>query len=129
MMPDRENVITHLQIINIWAAFARERDLQFFTAKRLEDIVSWTDDALALLNDYDTQLQYRDDHIAEYEKEIKRLEGLLKEQEAVEPLPQNSNGWVRTIKLWYCGACHSKISRRTSKYCPNCGKPILWEGR
>ena len=54
---------------------------------------------------------------------------LLKEQEAVKPLPQNSNGWVRTIKLWYCGACHSKISRRTSKYCPNCGKPILWEGR
>ena len=54
---------------------------------------------------------------------------LLKEQEAVKPLPQNSNGLVRTIKLWYCGACHSKISRRTSKYCPNCGKPILWEGR
>lgn len=53
----------------------------------------------------------------------------IEEQEAVEPLPQNSNGWVRTIKLWYCGACHSKISRRTSKYCPNCGKPILWEGR
>ena len=53
----------------------------------------------------------------------------LKEQEAVEPLPQNSNGWVRTIKLWYCGACHSKISRRTSKYCPNCGKPVLWKGR
>jgi len=54
---------------------------------------------------------------------------LLKEHEAVEPLPQNSNGWVRTITLWYCGACHAKISRRTSKYCPNCGKPILWEGR
>ena len=53
----------------------------------------------------------------------------VKEQEAVKPLPQKSNGWVRTIKLWYCGSCHSKISRRTSKYCPNCGKPILWEGR
>ena len=51
---------------------------------------------------------------------------LLKEQEAVEPLPQNSNGWVRTIKLWYCGACHSKISRRTSKYCPNCGRKVKW---
>ena len=48
---DRENVITHLQIINTWAAFARERDLQFFTAKHLDDIVSWTDDALALLKE------------------------------------------------------------------------------
>lgn len=54
---------------------------------------------------------------------------LLKEQDAVEPRTKPSGGWVRTIKLWYCGACHSKISRRTSKYCPNCGKPILWEGR
>ena len=100
-MADRETVVTHLQIIHTWAEFARERDLQFFTAKHLEDIAKWSDDALAL----------------------------LKEPEAVEPLPQNSNGWVRTIKLWYCGACHSKISRRSSKYCQNCGKPILWEGR
>ena len=46
---DRENVITHLQIIHTWAEFARERDLQFFTAKHLEDIAQWADDALELL--------------------------------------------------------------------------------
>ena len=52
-MPDRESVITHLQIIHIWAEFARERDLQFFTPKHLEDIAEWTDDALELLKEQD----------------------------------------------------------------------------
>ena len=46
---DRETVITHLQIIHTWAEFARERDLQFFTAKHLEDIAQWADDAIAML--------------------------------------------------------------------------------
>ena len=50
-MPDRESVITHLQIIHTWAEFARERDLQFFTAKHLEDIAKWTDDAIELMNE------------------------------------------------------------------------------
>ena len=50
-MPDQELVITHLQIIHTWAAFARERDLQFFTAKHLEDIAQWADDAIKLLKE------------------------------------------------------------------------------
>ena len=48
---DRETVITHLQIIHTWASFARERDLQFFTPKHLEDIAQWSEDALALLKE------------------------------------------------------------------------------
>ena len=48
---DSETVITHLQIIHTWAEFARERDLQFFTAKHLEDIAQWADDALELLKE------------------------------------------------------------------------------
>lgn len=50
-MPDREKVITHLQIIHTWAEFAQERDLQFFTAKHLEDIAQWADDAIILLKE------------------------------------------------------------------------------
>lgn len=50
-MADAENVITHLQIIRTWAAFALERDLQFFTAKHLDDIAQWADDAIALLKE------------------------------------------------------------------------------
>ena len=50
-MPDRESAITHLQIIRTWASFARERDLQFFTKKHLEDIEQWARDAIALLKE------------------------------------------------------------------------------
>ena len=55
MMPDRETVITHLQLIHTWAASARECDLQFFTAKLLEDIAQWTGDAIALLKEQDVK--------------------------------------------------------------------------
>ena len=51
-MADKETVITHLQIISTWASFARERDLQFFTAKHLEDIAQWANDAIELLKDH-----------------------------------------------------------------------------
>ena len=57
-MADRESVITHLQIIHTWASFARERDLQFFTAKHLEDIAQWSDDALNLLKEQDDEVEW-----------------------------------------------------------------------
>ena len=50
-MADRKTVISHLQIIHTWAEFARERDLQFFTAKHLEDIAQWTKDTLELMKE------------------------------------------------------------------------------
>ena len=54
-MAEKELVITHLQIIHTWAEFARERDLQFFTKKHLEDITQWTTDALALLKEQEVE--------------------------------------------------------------------------
>ena len=54
-MSNRENVITHLMIVRTWASFARERDLQFFTAKHLENIVQWADDAISLLKEQEEQ--------------------------------------------------------------------------
>ena len=56
-MSDRESVITHLQIIHTWAEFARERDLQFFTPKHLEDIATWADDAIDLLNAQEAEIE------------------------------------------------------------------------
>ena len=58
---DREMVITHLQIIHTWAEFARERDLQFFTAKHLEDIAKWSDDAIELLKEQKAQKFFVDE--------------------------------------------------------------------
>ena len=54
---DRELVITHLQIIHTWSEFARERDLQFFTAKHLEDIAQWSADAIAMLKEHDAEMR------------------------------------------------------------------------
>lgn len=46
-------------------------------------------------------------------------EKLLKEKEAVKP------EWYRGKP--YCGACGAEA--RGGKFCSECGKPILWEGR
>jgi hypothetical protein len=56
-MPDRESVTSHLQIIHTWAEFARERDLQFFTAKHLEDIAQWADDAIELMKKQEAEIR------------------------------------------------------------------------
>lgn len=56
-MANMELIITHLQIIHTWAEFARERDLQFFTAKHLEDIVQWADDSIAMLKEQEAEIR------------------------------------------------------------------------
>lgn len=56
-MTDRENVITHLQIIETWSKFACKHDLQFFTEKHLEDIAQLTDDAVAMLKKQDAKIK------------------------------------------------------------------------
>ena len=48
-MPDRENVISHLQIMHTWAEFALEKDQNFFNEAHMKEIVEWTTDALELM--------------------------------------------------------------------------------
>ena len=97
---DRENVITHLQIIHTWASFARERDLQFFTEKHLEDIAQWSDDAIDLLKeqeDFGTELTNAVELI---HKKNERIEKLLKEQEYKDKLFHAlENDWIRLKEL------------------------------
>ena len=62
-MADIETVVTHLQIIKTWALFARKRDLQFFTAKHLEDTAQWADDALELLKEQKETIQSQKEQI------------------------------------------------------------------
>lgn len=81
---DMETVITHLHIIHTWASFAREHDLQFFTAKHLEDIAQWADDAIALLKECEGLILALGQSNAANKylnAEVERLTGLLKEQE------------------------------------------------
>lgn len=76
---NRETVITHLQIIHTWAEFARERDLNFFTAKHLENIAKWSDDALALLKEdcHNCKLECL---LQKYDELKGKYDALLKEQ-------------------------------------------------
>ena len=58
---------------------------------------------------------------------------LLKEQEAVKPVLDEQTG-----RLWLCGKCGSYVGfedndphdpNEFDKYCRECGRPVLWEGR
>ena len=48
---------------------------------------------------------------------------ILKEQEPVTPLTVDA--WPYTIKV--CGNCHSILMYK-SKYCPECGRAVKWDG-
>ena len=72
-MADRKTVISHLQIIHTWAEFARERDLQFFTAKHLEDIAQWTKDTLELLKGQEQAMKEKDGTISNLIAQIKEI--------------------------------------------------------
>lgn len=51
---------------------------------------------------------------------------LLKKQEAVKPGKEHSSSGV----TWWnvCGNCKTAINPN-DKFCHECGKPVLWEGR
>ena len=131
-----DDVIMHQQIMHTWASFALEHDLDFYNEKHMESMVKWTEEAIEALKEYGTQVQYRDDHIAEYEKEIKRLNKLLKEQEAVEPITEHI--YKSTIPIIHeyrdtdltvkqCGNCFAQLFLENQKYCAECGSRIRWD--
>ena len=89
---NRETVITHLQIIHTWAEFARERDLQFFTPKHLENMAKWSDDAIAM----------------------------LKEQEAV--VPNTGHWiYKKYDDMFMCSCCEKYSIRNNYPFCHWCG--------
>ena len=58
---------------------------------------------------------------------------MLKEQEAVKPVRDELTG-----RMWVCGKCGSYVGfedndpqdpNEYDKYCRECGRPVLWEGR
>ena len=64
---------------------------------------------------------------------ITKAIALLKEQEAVKPILDKQTG-----RIWLCGNCGSYVGfedndphdpNEYDKYCRECGRPVLWEGR
>lgn len=59
-----EEVITHLMIMQTWALYAAEHNINFFTDAHMRDIVRWSDDACKILkaqSNYDELIKKYDD--------------------------------------------------------------------
>ena len=70
----------------------------------------------------------------DYEYEMhKAVLALLKEQEAVEPIPFITTTGEESKNYVVCGHCKSikaiMPKDTKQKYCYECGRPVLWEGR
>lgn len=58
--------------------------------------------------------------------EVERLNGLLKEQEAVEPVTESS---VYDPDTWFfvCGSCKKCVISPGDNFCRWCGQAVKWE--
>lgn len=65
----------------------------------------------------------RSNVVMEYLNSLTDAIALLKEQEAVEPIPPTDES-----DLWKCGYCHHQLIRCThQRYCEMCGREVKWE--
>lgn len=60
-MPDRKEVISHLQIMHTWADFAMEKDINYFTNYHFMKIVKWMEEALELLKQFEPHIITEED--------------------------------------------------------------------
>lgn len=90
-----------------------------------EGIILFTQESVALLKEQEEQIKTRDESLEKAREEIKWLRGMLKEQEAVEPIPYHrSDG---TIFKYECMQCRTKIFKM-DLFCRHCGRPVKWDG-
>ena len=101
-MDDRKKVVSHLQIINTWASFAIENDLNLFDKKHIASIADWAKEAIDILNDEPVK-----PHVVVHEK--------------------TPGGRPSKRRKAFCGACGAKINVN-SNYCDICGKAVKWNG-
>ena len=93
--------------------FAR-RTVEMDMEKVINELIEHIESALAVDSDYVDCV--RTDL-------LQTVVGLLKEQEAVEPIPPKDES-----DLWRCGNCNHQLFRCThQRYCEMCGKAVKWE--
>lgn len=110
---DREKVISNLQGVYEYLRHFEN------TAKMGE----WVSDALALLKEQ----EHKDKIFHALEDDWKRLNELLKEQEAVEPILIRE-GRNKNYNDYVCPRCDNEVVYEQN-YCSECGVRFLWEGR
>lgn len=87
-----------------------------------------------LIKDIESQMnEPTNEYVVLWFSEAEYVLSLLKEQEAVKPVLDEQTG-----RIWLCGKCGSYVGfedhdpndpNEFDKYCRECGRPVLWEGR
>lgn len=54
---NRDNVISHLQIMHTWAEFALEKDQNFFNDSHMKSIAEWTMETIAVLKEQEKKIK------------------------------------------------------------------------
>ena len=130
-MSEKENVITHLQIMNAWASFALDHDVNFFNEKHLEDIVEWTDEVLTFIKEQDDNFLYWSDKYDEIGKQYTKVrderDALMKKQKQINIATHHIDGFGNRIT--YCPSCNTLMRYEFNKnYCGSCGQAVKWDG-
>lgn len=119
-MIDREKVINEL-VEHIESALAVDSDYVDYVRT---DLLQYT---VALLKEQGEKMEHLNNITLEYEKEVFRLQTLLKEQEAVEPTLIRE-GRNKYYSYYVCPRCDNEVVY-DQNYCSECGVQFLWEGR
>ena len=137
---DRENVIkVYENFVNGYECFCTSDDIEYEMHKAVLALLKEQEETINDLTDIIRQLNQHIKDLSEYMtpygkvKDIKACAELLKEQEAVKPVLDKQTG-----RIWLCGKCGSYVGfedndphdpNEYDKYCRECGRPVLWEGR
>lgn len=117
-MPDKEKVITDLQIIHTWAEFALEKDLNFFEKPHIQDIKDWTEDAIVLIKE-------QEDTICAY-AELLIKHGYKFTDKFLKTIQKQNAEWIKVDDkddAFDCSKCGAMVKRKCL-YCPGCGSKM-----
>lgn len=121
-MTDRKNVIKALEHCkdNQYVNDCNECD---YGGKTGMFCIRMIDDAIALLKEQEEKMKHLNNITLEYEKEVFRLQTLLKEQEAVTIKKTKEHGFG--VYGGICPKCRNWIQSAHS-FCGFCGQAVKW---
>ena len=132
-MADREKVIYDIERCICHVPDACRDCSHYKHGEYLDCMEELLSDALELLKEQEDLGTELTNAVELIHKKNERIEKLLKEQDAVKPVLDEQTG-----RIWLCGKCGSYVGfedndphdpNEFDKYCRDCGRPVLWEGR
>ena len=127
-MMDRETIIKGLEIERECVSRDCDRDCGKCDIVQERDwLLSVYDGALELLKEQEDLGSELTNAVELIRKKNKRIEELLKEQEAIPPIRESDGDPGELASWWYvCGACRRVIDYH-DKFCRWCGRKVKWD--